>query len=341
MKRVLGVAVVSAACACACATAARQPASTQPPPPAAPSAPSAAAPAAPASPPNANITEDPLREDRHLRAIQQLTLDGFACVGPRPNADGTLLAYATQPAPGAPWRVALMTADGRSVPAPAFPGPALDPAFTPTGALLVSTAATAAGSWEDGLDLVSAPVTGADAPSVLVAQPGADISPLQLPDGALLYVHRDTAGESLRLRQPDGTTRTLTQGSAPTVSPDGTRVVFRRFSSDGLTAELYEITLATGTERQLTALGVMSWSPSFHPGGTRVVFASNARPNTRVPGNNFDLYVLDLRTTRVERITYADGPDSTPAFGPDGHTLYWTSARQGGRNQVFAATWMD
>ncbi len=342
MARALFPILVCGGVAWSCASTARpapQPARVLPAPT------SLAAPgAAPGASATQSILEDALREDRHLSGVHQLTLDGHACVSPRPSPDGTVVAYALQPTPTAAWRVALVTHDGRPSGALALDGAhTLDPSWTADGTqlLVASTQRNPAGTPPDGLDVLLMSVTGTTALDV-VTGPGMDAQPLALGGGEVLYVHQDPHGaETILVRQADGTSRPLTPGGAPALSPDGTRLVFRRLTSDGLTAELWEHPLPSGPERQLTALGALSWAPAFHPSGTKVIFASNARPNSRVPGDNFDLYVLDLRTARVERVTYADGPDSTPAFSPDGHVLYWTSARQGGRNQLFAATWMD
>ncbi len=124
----------------------------------------------------------------------------------------------------------------------------------------------------------------------------------------------------------------------PFFSPDGGRIVFRRFSEDGARAEILSIKANGSDERALTRLGVMSWAPFFHPSGEYVVFATN-----RHGFDNFELYVVDAAGRRDPvRVTDREGFDGLPAFSPDGDTLLWTSNRtEGKRSQLFRADWDD
>ena len=123
----------------------------------------------------------------------------------------------------------------------------------------------------------------------------------------------------------------------PFFTPDGEQVVWRRFSEDGLTAEIW-IAMADGSEaKQLTAFGAMSWAPYSHPSGDYIVFASN-----KLGFANFELYMIDTEGKREPvRVTTTDGFDGLPVFSPDGQDLIWTSSRHGDGGQLYRANWND
>ncbi len=124
----------------------------------------------------------------------------------------------------------------------------------------------------------------------------------------------------------------------PFFSPDGERVVWRRFGQDGKTAEVFSIRVDGSDERQLTRLGALSWAPFYHSSGDYVVFATNLQGY-----GNFELYAVDAAGEREPvRVTHTEGFDGLPAFSPDGATLVWTSQRTPDRSsQLFTASWDD
>ena len=124
----------------------------------------------------------------------------------------------------------------------------------------------------------------------------------------------------------------------PFFSPDGERIVWRRFSPDGATAEIYSMKSDGSDIQQLTNLGAMSWAPFYHPSGEYLIFTTNLHGHA-----NFELYMVDTRGGHAPvRVTHAQGFDGLPAFAPDGEELVWTSNRTiGGQSQLFRATWND
>jgi Tol biopolymer transport system component len=99
---------------------------------------------------------------------------------------------------------------------------------------------------------------------------------------------------------------------------------------------------ANGSEkRQITNLGAASFAPSFFPDGKRIIFASNVGSTGGM--GNFELYGIDLDGKNLERITYTDGFDGFPVFSPDGKKLVWVSGRNGKvphETNIFIADWM-
>ncbi len=122
----------------------------------------------------------------------------------------------------------------------------------------------------------------------------------------------------------------------PFFSPDGTRIVWRRFDESGLIADIWTMNLDGTDPRQLTDFGAMSWAPYIHPSGQYVVFASN-----KLGFENFELFMVDIAGTKEPvRVTYSDGFDGLPVPSPDGRLLAWTSSRGGGREgQIYLASW--
>ncbi|MEW5849771.1 MAG: M28 family peptidase [Myxococcota bacterium] len=122
----------------------------------------------------------------------------------------------------------------------------------------------------------------------------------------------------------------------PFFSPDGKRLVWRRFSEDGATAEVHTMNLDGTDVRQVTRLGAMSWAPYFHPSGEYIIFGTNLQGFA-----NFELYMVDAQGKGDPvRVTHTDGFDSLPVFSPDGKRLSWTSSRTADKKaQIFIADW--
>ena len=102
-------------------------------------------------------------------------------------------------------------------------------------------------------------------------------------DDAAIFEHDKSYMMELYLMDADGSNvRRLTQtpgyDGGPFFSADGKRITWRRFSRDGATAEIYTMDLASGVERQLTRMGVMSWAPYFHPSGDSVSYTHLTLP---------------------------------------------------------------
>jgi Tol biopolymer transport system component len=122
----------------------------------------------------------------------------------------------------------------------------------------------------------------------------------------------------------------------PFFTPDGKRIVWRHFTTDGATADVFTMN-TDGTNRvRVTDFAAMSWAPFFHPGGEYLIFTSN-----KLGFSNFELYLVDRDGTKEPvRVTFTDGFDGLPVFSPDGKTLAWTSNRTSDKkSQIFMAAW--
>ena len=122
----------------------------------------------------------------------------------------------------------------------------------------------------------------------------------------------------------------------PFFSPDGKRICWRRFSENGVTAEIMTMNLDGSDQKQLTQLGAMSWAPFYHPSGEYLVFTTNKHGFA-----NFELYLVDAEgNSPPVRVTDTDGFDGLASFTPDGKKLTWTSNRNSKKeSQIYLADW--
>ena len=96
-------------------------------------------------------------------------------------------------------------------------------------------------------------------------------------------------------------------------------------------------------KRQITSFGGANWAPYFHPSGEKIIFASDMdNLNPRIP--NFELYMINIDGTGLERLTFDDAFDGFPIFNADGSQLLWASnrfAENEGNTNVFIADWVE
>jgi Tol biopolymer transport system component len=121
----------------------------------------------------------------------------------------------------------------------------------------------------------------------------------------------------------------------PFYTPDGSRIVWRRFDEDGLIADVWTMNADGSDARQITDFGAMSWAPYVHPSGEYLFFASN-----KLGFDNFEVFIVDTAGTKEPvQVTYTPGFDGLPVPLPDGRALSWTSSRGGGGAQIYMAQW--
>ena len=79
----------------------------------------------------------------------------------------------------------------------------------------------------------------------------------------------------------------------PFFTPDGRKIVWRRFDEQGLIADIWTMNLDGSDEKQITTFGSMSWAPYMHPSGEYFLFASN-----KLGFENFELFMVDAQGRR-------------------------------------------
>ena len=147
---------------------------------------------------------------------------------------------------------------------------------------------------------------------------------------AEIYIMRADGSGQKRLTNVPG------YDGGPFFSPDGKRIIWRRFDTTGLIANVFTMNPDGSDVRQITDFGAMSWAPDSQPSGQYILFASN-----KLGFENFEVYLVDIDGKKEPvRVTYSDGFDGLPVPSPDGRQLAWTSTRAGGsEGQIFLAQW--
>jgi TolB protein len=110
--------------------------------------------------------------------------------------------------------------------------------------------------------------------------------------------------------------------TAPSWSPTGRQIVF--VSDRGGTPQIYTMD-AEGSNVQRVSFGGSNHhdSPSWSPAGERIVYVARV-------DNIFDLYVLNLRTQQIMKLTESNARNESPSWSPDGRHIVFTSNMKGG-----------
>ncbi|HSR43091.1 MAG TPA: hypothetical protein VLL48_12980, partial [Longimicrobiales bacterium] len=108
--------------------------------------------------------------------------------------------------------------------------------------------------------------------------------------------------------------------SSVTWSPDGSRLAFSVFA-DGDNQIVVARSEDGRVERRISVSEVGAiMNPTWSPDGTRIVF-------TGLQGGVSDLYLLDVESSAVRRLTHDRYGDFQPAWSPDGETIVFSSDR--------------
>lgn len=205
----------------------------------------------------------------------------------------------------------------------------------------------------------------------LTNSPGYDAEATISPDGKKIVFTSDRSGDlelysmDIDAKSVKRLTGELGYDGGAFFSPDSKQIVYRR--SNPQTAEeiaryrdllgrhlvvpsLLEIWVmnADGSnKRRLTDLASGSFAPFFTPDGKKIIFCTNyfdpERANRRRQPN-FDLALINLDGTGLERVTFYEQFDGFPMFSPDGKKLVFASNRNAaktGDTNVFIADWVN
>ncbi len=110
----------------------------------------------------------------------------------------------------------------------------------------------------------------------------------------------------------------------PTISPDGKRIAF---AANGA---IWSAPATGGTAHILVSDAASDSRPLFSPDGSHLAFVFEKT-------GNGDIYLIDLDSGALERLTYADSSEQPSGFSSDGKWLYFTTSRGniGGMGAVY------
>ena len=108
---------------------------------------------------------------------------------------------------------------------------------------------------------------------------------------------------------------------SPAWSPDGQWLAYVSFENKR--SGVYVQLVRTGERRQVSARAGVNGAPAWSPDGKRLALTLSGSEGAP------DIYMLDLATQGLTRITDDPAIDTEPEWTPDGHSLYFTSDRAG------------
>jgi TolB protein len=205
----------------------------------------------------------------------------------------------------------------------------------------------------------------------LTNTPGYDAEATVSPDGKKIVFTSERDGDlELYSMDIDGKnvkrlTNEIGYDGGAFFSPDSKMIVYRRSNQKTpeeiakfkdllsqhlvvpTTLEIWVMNADGSNKRQVTNLSSGSFAPYFLPDGKRIIFCTNYfDPDRTKPRRqpNFDLAIINIDGTGIERVTFNDTFDGFPMFSPDGKKLVFASNRNDakpGDTNVFIADWVD
>ncbi|HEV2702581.1 MAG TPA: Tol-Pal system beta propeller repeat protein TolB [Steroidobacteraceae bacterium] len=109
---------------------------------------------------------------------------------------------------------------------------------------------------------------------------------------------------------------------SPAWSPDGQWLAYVSFENKR--ASIYVQQVSSGERRLVSGRVGINGAPAWSPDGHRLLVTLGGS------AGNPNLYVLDLSTQKLTRLTEGPAIDTEGAWAPDGQSVYFTSDRSGG-----------
>ncbi|MBL90320.1 MAG: Tol-Pal system beta propeller repeat protein TolB [Myxococcales bacterium] len=164
----------------------------------------------------------------------------------------------------------------------------------------------------------------------LSARPGLNTGGVFSPDGSQIAVTLSMKGNTdIYLLSADGKdAKRLTDAwgidTSPSWSPDGSKIAF--VSSRSGNPHIFVMDKDGSNQKRLTFKGKYNQTPRWSPRGTHIVFSA------RDERNKYDIFLMDVRSSVITRITQDQSNNEDPAFAANGRLVVFTSTRDGARD---------
>jgi TolB protein len=160
--------------------------------------------------------------------------------------------------------------------------------------------------------------------------PGLNTGAVWSPDGRgiVLTLSHEGNSELYRISADDGRVlaRLTNNGaidSSPTISPDGSQIAF--VSNRQGSPQIFIMPASGGAAKRVTFQGRYNQTPRWSPRPDKPQIAFTGRDERGV----FDIFVLDVKTGKIDRVTQGKGSNLDPTWSPDGRLIAYSSSRGG------------
>ncbi len=240
----------------------------------------------------------------------------------QPGVFGSRIALALTG--GGPHEIAVIDMDGGHASVVTKMGAdSLLPAYSPSGAEIAFTSYLRG---NPDLWIVS---SGGGRARRVSKQPGLNTGAAWSRSGALaLTMSYEGNSEIYRIDPTDGRIEArLTSNpaidSSPCFSPDGSQIAF--VSNRQGSPQIFIMSANGGGAKRVTFQGKYNQTPRWSPRADKPQIAFTGRDERGV----FDLFLLDVRSGKIDRLTQGHGSNLDPTWSPDGRLLAYVSSRGG------------
>ncbi|HVV51874.1 MAG TPA: Tol-Pal system beta propeller repeat protein TolB [Polyangia bacterium] len=111
--------------------------------------------------------------------------------------------------------------------------------------------------------------------------------------------------------------------SSPCFSPDGSQIAF--VSNRQGSPQIFVMSASGGGAKRVTFQGKYNQTPRYSPRADKPQIAFTGRDERGV----FDIFILDVKSGKIDRLTQGHGSNLDPTWSPDGRLLAYVSSRGG------------